>query len=86
MVSSLTPNPDYLIWVLSNMGFNDAHVQKLILSTISKASFQHVYGTTSHDLWLSLERTYAPHTSSREYILKTQLLKIAMKPDESSST
>lgn len=81
VVSSSTPNPNYPIWVS-----NDAHVRMLILSTISEASFQHVHGTTSRDLWLSLERAYAPHTSSREYILKTQLLKIAMKPDESSST
>ncbi|GJX29430.1 putative RNA-directed DNA polymerase, partial [Tanacetum coccineum] len=42
-------------------------------------------GDTSRDLWLSLERAYAPHTSSREYTLKTQLLKIEMKADETSS-
>ncbi|KAJ0882624.1 putative RNA-directed DNA polymerase [Helianthus annuus] len=57
----------------------------LVLSTVSEASFQHVQGTTSRDLWLSLERAYAPHTSSREYTLKTQLLKIQMKSDETSS-
>lgn len=57
----------------------------LILSTISESAFQHVQGTTSRDLWLALERAYAPHTSSREYTLKTQLLKLQMKPDESSS-
>ncbi|KAL8252448.1 hypothetical protein R6Q59_036141, partial [Mikania micrantha] len=38
-------------------------------------------GTTSCDLWLSLERVYAPHTSSREYTLKTQQLKITIKGD-----
>ncbi|KAD4584816.1 hypothetical protein E3N88_22417 [Mikania micrantha] len=75
------PNPLHAIWVA-----NDAYVRMLILSTVSEASFQHVQGTTSRDLWLSLERAYAPHTSSREYTLKTQLLKISMKGDESSST
>ncbi|MFS7905138.1 putative RNA-directed DNA polymerase [Helianthus anomalus] len=57
----------------------------LLLSTISEASFQHVQGTSSRDLWISLADAYAPHTSSREYILKTQLLKIQMKGDETSS-
>ncbi|GJW13377.1 beta-grasp domain-containing protein [Tanacetum coccineum] len=42
-----------------------------------RAAFPHVQGTTtSHDVWLSLERAYALHTSSREYTLKTQLLKL----------
>lgn len=72
--------PEFLAWVA-----NDAHVRMLITSTISEASFQHVQGTTSRDLWLSLERAYAPHTSSREYTLKTQLLRIKMNGDESSS-
>ncbi|GJX76513.1 hypothetical protein Tco_0323324, partial [Tanacetum coccineum] len=40
------------------------------------------YGTTSHDLWLSLEKAYAPHSTSREYTLKTQLLRIEMHGDE----
>ncbi|KAJ9538823.1 hypothetical protein OSB04_031556 [Centaurea solstitialis] len=65
------PNPSYTAWVS-----NDAHVWMLITSTISEASFQHVQGLTSRDLWLSLKRVYAPHTSSREYTLKTQLLKL----------
>ncbi|KAL4565328.1 hypothetical protein LXL04_029417 [Taraxacum kok-saghyz] len=78
-ISSQT-NPEHITWIN-----NDAHVRMLILSTISEASFQHVQGTTSRDLWLSLERAYAPHTSSREYTLKTQLSNIAMKCDESSS-
>ena len=72
-----TDNPSYAPWIA-----NDAHVRMLILSTISEASFQHVQGTTSRDLWLSLERAYAPNTASREYTLKTQLLRIAMKGDE----
>lgn len=80
-VSSSQPNPENAAWV-----HNDAHVRMLILSTISEASFQHVQGNSSRELWLSLERAYAPHTSSREYTLKTQLLKITMKGDESSST
>lgn len=78
--STSTTNPCYNTWVS-----NDAHVRMLILSTISETSFQHVQGNTSRDLWLSLESAYAPHTSSREYTLKTQLLKITMKEDESSS-
>ncbi|GJZ23603.1 hypothetical protein Tco_0561062 [Tanacetum coccineum] len=44
-------NPNYPIWVS-----NDAHVRMLIISTISEASFRHVQGTTSRDLWLSLEK------------------------------
>ncbi|MFS7924165.1 putative RNA-directed DNA polymerase [Helianthus anomalus] len=57
----------------------------LILSTVSEGAIQHAQGTTtSRELWLALERAFAPHTSSREYTLKTQLLRIEMKPDESS--
>ncbi|GKC25320.1 hypothetical protein Tco_1027470 [Tanacetum coccineum] len=64
---------------------NDAHVRSLIISTISEAAFPHVQGTTtSREVWLSLERAYAPHTSSREYTLKTQLLKLEMRVDETS--
>ncbi|GJZ37739.1 nucleotide-binding alpha-beta plait domain-containing protein [Tanacetum coccineum] len=54
----------------------------LIISTISEASFRHVQGTTSRDLWLSLKKAYAPHSTSREYTLKTQLLRIKMHGDE----
>ncbi|GKC61639.1 hypothetical protein Tco_1089237 [Tanacetum coccineum] len=70
-------NPNYPICVSNN-----AHVHMLIISTISKASFRHVQGTTSHDLSLSLEKAYAPHSTSREYTLKTQLLRIEMHGDE----
>ncbi|KAL4588614.1 hypothetical protein LXL04_001506 [Taraxacum kok-saghyz] len=76
-----TPNPEYTAWIA-----NDAHIRMLLLSTISETSFKHVQGDTSSDIWLSLERAYAPHTSSREYTLKTQLLKIEMKPEETSAT
>ncbi|GJZ48293.1 retrovirus-related pol polyprotein from transposon TNT 1-94 [Tanacetum coccineum] len=38
--------------------------------------------TTSRDLWLSLKKAYAPHSTSREYTLKTQLLRIKMHGDE----
>lgn len=69
----------YLNWVS-----DDAHVRMLLISTISEASFRHVQGTTSRDLWLSLEKAYVPHTSSIEYTLKTQLLKIGMYGDEST--
>lgn len=58
---------------------NDAHVCMLLMSTILEASFQHVQGTTSRDLWLALKRAYAPNTSSREFMLKTLFLKIQMK-------
>lgn len=74
------PNPSYLAWQS-----NDAHVRMLLLSTISETSFPHVQGTTSRDLWISLQQAYAPHSSSREFTLKTQLLKIEMKPDETAS-
>ncbi|GKB06088.1 nucleotide-binding alpha-beta plait domain-containing protein [Tanacetum coccineum] len=70
-------NPNYPIWVS-----NDAHVSMLIISTISEASFCHVQGTTSRDLWLSLEKACAPHSTSRKYTLKTQLLRIEMHGDE----
>ncbi|KAJ0925650.1 hypothetical protein HanRHA438_Chr04g0162111 [Helianthus annuus] len=78
--SSPQANPNHPIWIA-----NDAHVRMLLLSTISEASFEHVQGTSSRDLWISLADAYALHTSSREYILKTQLLKIQMKGDETSS-
>ncbi|KAJ0467966.1 putative RNA-directed DNA polymerase [Helianthus annuus] len=59
----------------------------LLLSTISESAFGHVqHTTTSRDLWLALERAYAPNTISREFTLKQQLLKIAMKSDESPSS
>ncbi|GJX77794.1 tryptophan synthase beta chain 1 [Tanacetum coccineum] len=70
-------NPNYPIWVS-----NDAHVRMLIISTISEASFCHVQCITSHDLWLSLEKVYAPHSTSREYTFKIQLLRIEMHSDE----
>ncbi|GJX14555.1 nucleotide-binding alpha-beta plait domain-containing protein [Tanacetum coccineum] len=54
----------------------------LIIFTISEASFRHVQGTPSHNLWLSLKKAYAPHSISREYTLKTQLLRIEMHGDE----
>lgn len=55
----------------------------LILSTISEASFNHIQGKTSRDLWISLEHAYEPSTNSREYTLKTQLLlRIEMKGNE----
>lgn len=75
---AITDNPSYPRWIA-----NDAHVRMIIISTISEASFQHVQGATSRELWLALERAYSPNTTSREYTLKTQLLKIAMKGDES---
>ncbi|MFS7960449.1 putative RNA-directed DNA polymerase [Helianthus anomalus] len=57
----------------------------LLLSTISESAFQHVQGTTSRELWLALERAFAPHSISREYTLKSQLLRIQMQPEESST-
>ncbi|GJV05450.1 putative RNA-directed DNA polymerase [Tanacetum coccineum] len=43
---------------------------------------KYLTGTTSRDLWLSHEKAYAPHSTSREYTLKTQLLRIEMHGDE----
>nr|GEW60473.1 hypothetical protein [Tanacetum cinerariifolium] len=76
-VSVSKENPNYLIWVS-----NDAHVRILNISTISKACFHHVQGITSRDLWLSLKKAYAPHSTSREYTLKTKLLRIKIHGDE----
>ncbi|KAD7480518.1 hypothetical protein E3N88_03654 [Mikania micrantha] len=74
-------NPNHSTWIS-----NDAHVRMLLLSTISESAFGHVQNTnTSRDLWLSLERAYAPNTISREFTLKQQLLKIEMKGDETPS-
>ena len=78
--STTQHNPNHATWVS-----NDAHVRMLLLSTISEAAFQHVQGDTSRELWLALERAFAPHTISREYTLKSQLLRIRMEPDETSS-
>ncbi|KAM0038591.1 putative RNA-directed DNA polymerase [Helianthus debilis subsp. tardiflorus] len=78
--STVQPNLNYTNWLS-----NDAHVRMLIMSTISESSFQHVQGVTSRELWLGLERAYAPHTSSREFTLRMQLLKIQMKGDETSA-
>ncbi|GKA53687.1 retrovirus-related pol polyprotein from transposon TNT 1-94 [Tanacetum coccineum] len=49
-------------------------------TTVDKTA--HNSRTTSRDLWLSLEKAYAPHSTSREYTLKTQLLRIEMHGDE----
>ncbi|GJS73988.1 nucleotide-binding alpha-beta plait domain-containing protein [Tanacetum coccineum] len=49
--------------------------------TVSKEN----HSTTSHALWLSLEKEYTPHSTSREYTLKTQLLRIEMHGDETIS-
>ncbi|MFS7926184.1 putative RNA-directed DNA polymerase [Helianthus anomalus] len=51
----------------------------LIVNTVSEESFQHVQGQTSREVWLSLERAYAPVSSSHEFTLKSQLLRITMK-------
>ncbi|KAD4179957.1 hypothetical protein E3N88_28548 [Mikania micrantha] len=68
------PYPDFTTWVSNN-----AHVCMLIISTVSEASFAHVQGNTSQETWLSFERAYAPKTSSREFTLRNQLLRITMK-------
>ncbi|GJY12988.1 hypothetical protein Tco_0382297 [Tanacetum coccineum] len=49
-------------------------------TTVDKTA--HNSRTTSRDLWLSLEKAYAPHSTSREYTFKTQLLRIEMHGDE----
>lgn len=54
--------PNYSIWIA-----NDADVHMVITSTISELDFRHVQGTTSHALWSSLERAFAPQSSSTKY-------------------
>nr|GEV62103.1 integrase, catalytic core [Tanacetum cinerariifolium] len=49
-------------------------------TTVDKTT--HDSRTTSRDLWLSFEKAYAPHSTSREYIPKTQLLRIEMHGDK----
>ncbi|KAD6118667.1 hypothetical protein E3N88_09938 [Mikania micrantha] len=44
-----------------------------------------IQGDTSRDLWLALEKAYAPTTFSRVSTIKTQLLQLKMKGDETSS-
>ncbi|KAD3642282.1 hypothetical protein E3N88_31506 [Mikania micrantha] len=78
--SLIQTNPNYDTWVS-----NDAHIRMLLLSTISEGAFQHVQGTTSRELWLALERAFAPNTTSREYTLKQKLLIIQMQPDETTT-
>ncbi|GJX49234.1 putative ribonuclease H-like domain-containing protein [Tanacetum coccineum] len=65
----LKENPNYPIWVS-----NDAHVRMLIISTISEASFRHVQGTTSRDLWLSLE-------GKKNSVLFTDTECVVLSPD-----
>ncbi|XP_022020042.1 uncharacterized protein LOC110920115 [Helianthus annuus] len=75
--TTTTDNPSSAPWIS-----NDAHVRMLIISTVSEESFQHVQGQTSRQVWLSLERAYAPVSSSHEFTLKSQVLRITMKGDE----
>nr|KAJ0206058.1 hypothetical protein LSAT_V11C500252410 [Lactuca sativa] len=70
-------NPNYSIWITS-----DAHILMLIISTLYESAFRHVQGDTSYDMWSSLECAFALHSYSREYTLKTQLLRTKMKGDE----
>nr|GEX75858.1 nucleotide-binding, alpha-beta plait [Tanacetum cinerariifolium] len=49
-------------------------------TTVDKKA--HNSRTTSRDLWLSFKKAYAPHSTTREYTLKTQLLRIQMHGDE----
>lgn len=74
------PNPLYVAWL-----DNDAHVHMLMLSTISESAYSHAQATTSKDIWLSLQRAYAPQSSSREFTHKNQFLKLEMKPNETAS-
>ncbi|GJR50517.1 retrovirus-related pol polyprotein from transposon TNT 1-94 [Tanacetum coccineum] len=39
----------------------------------------------NHATGIALERAFAPHTISREYTVKSQLLRLKMEPDETSS-
>ncbi|GJW95243.1 hypothetical protein Tco_0174915 [Tanacetum coccineum] len=57
-----------------------AHNSPKCAFTLSPTNYG--YCTTSRDLWLSLEKACAPHSTSREYTLKTHLLRIEMHDDE----
>ena len=72
-----TDNPSYSPWIS-----NDAHTRTILISTVSKESYQHVHGRTSRAVWQSLERAYAPNTALHEFFLKSQLMHITMKGDE----
>nr|GEZ29894.1 nucleotide-binding, alpha-beta plait [Tanacetum cinerariifolium] len=63
-----------------NMAMISAFTTVDKMATVDKTA--HNSRTTSRDLWLSLEKAYAPHPTSREYTLKTQLLRIEMHGDE----
>ncbi|GJR67014.1 ATP-dependent DNA helicase PIF1-like protein [Tanacetum coccineum] len=66
---------DFADWILS-IGNRDEHGTILV-------PYRHRFrGTTSRDLWLSLKKAYTPHSTSREYTLKTQLLRIKMHDDK----
>nr|GEU36514.1 CASP-like protein 1 [Tanacetum cinerariifolium] len=69
-------SPNYPIWVSY-----DAHVRMLIISTISEASFRHVQGTTSRDLWLSLEKAYTPHSTSIVNLVYVDDIIVTGNPD-----
>ncbi|GKB55173.1 nucleotide-binding alpha-beta plait domain-containing protein [Tanacetum coccineum] len=58
------------------------YLYKAIINSSIPLSKIQAAGTTSRDLWLSFEKAYAPHSTSREYTLKTQLLRIEMHSDE----
>ncbi|KAJ9556982.1 hypothetical protein OSB04_011596 [Centaurea solstitialis] len=64
--STAIDNPSYQPWISNN-----AHIHMLIISTVSGESFQHIQ-----------ERAYASVTSSHEFTLKNQLLRITMKGNE----
>nr|XP_043623586.1 uncharacterized protein LOC122595309 [Erigeron canadensis] len=57
-------------------------ITKSASGTVSEESFAYVKGTTAKEIWDNLERGHAPHTQSREYTLKSQLMRIEMKGDE----
>ncbi|GJW73743.1 reverse transcriptase domain-containing protein [Tanacetum coccineum] len=48
----------------------------------SQCFFRHVQRYNFLVSWLSLEKAYAPHSTSREYTLRTKLLRIKMHGDE----
>ncbi|KAL8210726.1 hypothetical protein R6Q57_005163 [Mikania cordata] len=60
-IATEIPNPSHAAWAS-----NDAHIRMLLMSTISEASFKHVQGETSRDLWLSLKRSSSLVSSSEK--------------------
>ncbi|KAD5508972.1 hypothetical protein E3N88_16675 [Mikania micrantha] len=77
------PNPIPTLIILHGslmMPISDACLSPLFLRPLSS-----MFKETSHDIWLALENAYAPTSFSRVSTIKTQLLRISMQGDETST-